>query len=159
MKKLLNQKEKNGTINHSEETKRKITNSLLALYQSDNPPVTVHQTISSNYRHLQGKVYGLFYRSSYEKKFIEYCVENSIKIESASNQEFRIPYYFDDKRKWYYPDFYLPDYDVVVEIKPISLLGEEVVQTKNHEACKKYKFSLVTEEELEDLDEYFLYLE
>lgn len=154
--KVIETKRKNGNLNHSEETKNKIKTKLLKLYQSDDPPITIPK--GSNKKHKQGKIENLFYRSSYEKKFIEYCLTNNIKIESAETKEFRVPYIFEDKQKYYYPDFYLPEYDLVVEIKAEYKLTDEQTQCKIQACMKRHAMILICEEELENLDEYFLYL-
>ena len=58
----------------------------------------------------------------YEKKFIEYCISNNIKIESAETKEFRLEYYINDKRHYYYPDFYLPDLKIIIDVFLFILL-------------------------------------
>jgi hypothetical protein len=155
---IIESKRKNGTLKHSEKAKEKIKKSLLELYASDNPPVIVMGK-NNNVNHKHGHIHGFYYRSSYEKKFIEYCVNNNIAIETAETKEFRVPYIINGKRHFYYPDFYLPDYDLIIEIKPVSLLTDDVVQCKIDAIARESSFSLVCEEELENLDEYFLYLE
>ena len=154
--KVIESKRKNGTINHSEETKKNISVSVNKVYQSDDPPITTSQ--NNNKNHKQGYTHGYYYRSSYEQKFIEYCIENNIELESAETKEFRLQYEYDGKKKWYYPDFYLPQYDVVVEIKPIGLLTNDQIQCKIVSVGCHYPYSLITEEELEDLNEYFFSL-
>jgi len=59
------------------------------------------------------KIDELYYDSSYELKFINFCKEKEIYIERMKG----IKYKFDDKEKVYYPDFYLPKYNLIVEIK------------------------------------------
>jgi hypothetical protein len=69
-----------------------------------------------NYKY--GNCDNLWYRSSYEEIFINFCKEFNIKIESASNKQFRIRYQtLDNKYHFYYPDFYLPKYNLIIEIK------------------------------------------
>jgi hypothetical protein len=160
--KIIESKKRNGTLNHKVETKAKIQRSITALYSSEDPPNTTDIKKVVNYtcrNHLSGNYKGLYYRSSYELKFLQYCDNNNISIESASTKEFRIKY-FDEKgkRRFYYPDFYLPEYDIVVEIKPMSMLDNDRILIKTIEGLKAYNFLLITEEELEDLDYTFAHL-
>jgi len=52
------------------------------------------------------------YRGTYELDFLIKFSEN-YKIENAKS----IDYAFDGKNKKYHPDYYLPDYNLIVEIK------------------------------------------
>lgn len=158
-KKVIESKRKNGTLKHKPETKLKISNSQSNLYQSNDPPVPL--IINSNGKngrgHQTGKVNNLFYRSSYERRFLEYCFYKNINVESAATKEFRIQYKSGDEQKYrmYYPDFYLPDYGLVVEIKPLSMLDVGSNESKICAALCEIAIVLVTEEELEDLDSFF----
>ena len=59
----------------------------------------------------------------------------------------------------YYPDFYLPSYNIVLEVKPKELCDEcRIVAKKNAAEAAGYKFYFVTQVELEDLDKFFSYL-
>lgn len=155
-KAIIEAKRKNGTLKHTEKAKENIRNGVRKVYDSDNPPVTVSE--NNNINHEHGYIDGLYYRSSYEKKFIEYCVQNKIQIESAETKEFRVPYDHNGKRHFYYPDFYLPEYDLIVEIKPTMMLTNDVVQCKLISMSIEQNFSVICEEELDNLDEYFRYL-
>lgn len=154
--KIIASKKKNGTLGHTEKTKRKISKSLLAVYASDDPPVPVSCGTPNGY--VTGYYNGIYYRSSYELKFLKYCMKNKIKVISAENKKFRVKYKAAEKVKMYYPDFYLPDYHMVIEIKPLSMYDYKLNMEKFHEAAMVYDFSVITEEELGDLDEFFRYL-
>lgn len=60
------------------------------------------------------KKYGLTFDGSWELKFYEWCLSKNIKI--IDNKEF-FDYIFKGKSHLYNPDFYLPDYDIFVEVK------------------------------------------
>jgi hypothetical protein len=151
--KIIESKRKNGTLKHSQETKNKIRKSVNKIYNSDNPPVTISNM--NNIKHLQGRYENFYYRSSYELKFIQYCLTNEIKIESAENNEFRLPYEYEGKIHYYYPDFYLPEYDYVVEIKPNSMLTNDKILSKIDAGMKHHRMLILDEECLENLDEFF----
>jgi len=149
--KIIESKKRNGTTRHSEKTKEKLRVAQAKINESDNPPVR----ISNNYSGGRGNGYkrgfylGLYYRSSYELEFIKLCEKNNIKIESAENKTFRCPYVLNNKKRMYYPDFYLPDYNIVIEIKPESMLNLDEVQAKIHAGASNLtNFILITEENL-----------
>jgi hypothetical protein len=149
--KVISTKRKNNNLKHRQETKDKISKSLLAVYQSDDPPCTISKYDNSgggrNYKH--GLCNGIYFRSSYEEKFLLTCLQYNLKVVTAGTKEFRISYIFDNKKKNYYPDFYLVDYDCVVEIKPAMLLADELVLTKIVAVPVDYhNFLVLTEEEL-----------
>jgi hypothetical protein len=54
----------------------------------------------------------LHYQASYELNFLE-IFYNKIKIENAKS----IRYQFNSKNKVYHPDFFLPEYNLIIEIK------------------------------------------
>lgn len=155
--KIIYSRKNNGTLNHTKSTIEKIRNSVNAVYQSDNPPITISENNHKN--HKTGYFNGIFYRSSYELKFMEYCHKNNIEFESAETKKFRLSYTVDEKKKWYYPDFYLEKYDCVIEIKPNGMLTNETVLNKINVGMQNYRFFVITEEELENLDNFFEELE
>lgn len=150
-KKVIETKKKNDTLNHKTSAKNKISNSLLEYYQNDNIDHSVNIPIEGKGgKHKQGTYNGIYYRSSYELLFLILCEKYNVKVESAATKEFRIRYEHNGKKHYYYPDFYLPDYDIICEIKPISLLNYNQNDCKIHEGMLKYAYWLVTEEELEE---------
>ncbi len=56
---------------------------------------------------------GLRYQGTYEKHFLDFCFENKIPVKKAKT----IRYYFDSKRRVYYPDYYLENKNLIIEIK------------------------------------------
>lgn len=157
--KIITSKRDNDTLNHSNETKEKISKSLLKLYASEDAPVNVTKT-SNNKGYVSGYIDKLYYRSSYEKDFLLYCKDKGIEVQSAENKKFRVRYKDDcNKDRYYYPDFYLPKFNIVVEIKPLSMLTYGNNLCKVHAAAMVHNFCLVTEDELSNLDEFFKYME
>lgn len=151
---ITKSKIKNGTLKHSPETKDLISKKLLEIYASDDAPVTISE--NSGGRHKNGYCNGMFYRSSYELLFIRYCIDNNIEILSAETKEFRVRYEIDGKKHFYYPDFYLPEFNVIIEIKPESMLLDNVVQEKMSAGSLRHEnYCIITEEELENLEQFF----
>ena len=151
--KIINSKIKNGTITHTQITKDKISNILNLKYKntpSTEWPVTLAKKGKGGKNYKTGFYKKIWFRSSYEEKFLKFCDELQIPVESAGIKKFRIEYQTNDNKKHlYYPDFYLPNYNIIIEIKPLSLLNSEINQIKIDTACTKIEnFLLLTEEEL-----------
>lgn len=146
---IIKSKIKNNNIKHTYETRKKISESLIHLYQQDDPPVKVTHSGSKNHEH--GYLHGLYYRSSYEKEFISICFKMSINIISAETKCFRVPYTYNNLRKYYYPDFYLPKYNVIIEIKPTMLLLDHLTFTKISAGAQFHEnYIVLTEEDIYD---------
>jgi hypothetical protein len=151
--KIVEAKKANGTSLHRNETKVKIAAGIRAHYQGPNPCSPIANRGRS--KHVNGLLGDIWYRSSYEKAFLEYCQKNSIVVKSASNKNFRVPYVVEDTRHLFYPDFYLPEFDLVVEVKAGWQLYDNTTQAKIEAASFEYYFKIVDEEELADLDFFF----
>ena len=158
-RKIIESKRRNGTLKHTDETKRKIKQKLRELWSSEDAPINLSENSNCYKRSKSGHYGGFFYRSSYELTFIKYCIENNIKIVSAETKEFRVRYLKEDKGTYhyYYPDFYLPEYDMLIEVKPLSMLDVNYNMDKILAGMKKFPLSMVTEDELGDLDMFFKY--
>jgi len=83
---------------------------------------------------------GLYYRGSYEKDFLDYCFNNKIKVEKAST----IKYEFENKNKIYYPDFYLKEKNLIIEIKSIYTYKKYLDKNIAKEnSCKKQGYNYI----------------
>lgn len=148
--KVIAKKKENGKLKHTEATKKKMSASHIANYLSDDPPVTL--SISRGRGHKTGNYNGLYYRSSYELEFLRQCEEYNIDVESAGTKEWRVSYIDPEgKRRQYYPDFYLPKYGLLIEIKPESMLHDDINQLKFDSMCRTGKadnYAVLTEEDI-----------
>lgn len=75
-------------------------------------PESYTQSNRGRVKHI--KKYGLTFDGGWELKFYEWCIDNNIKI--YDNTKF-FPYIWNEQNHLYNPDFYLPEYDVYVEVK------------------------------------------
>ena len=71
-------------------------------------------TSSNRGRVKQIEYHGLKFHGNWELTFYKYCEENHIKCERSSQS---FPYYWNNSFHSYFPDFYLPDFGVWIEIK------------------------------------------
>lgn len=118
--KIIDSKIKNGTTKHSQETKKKLSKGMMEAFKNG---TRVSVPVNSYGRNKHGKVGDCHFRSSYEEIFLLFCEKYGIKVESAECKEMAVIYKDrDGKTRRYYPDFYLPEYDTTVEIKPITML-------------------------------------
>jgi hypothetical protein len=96
---------------HSEETIAKLRTSM-SLAVKNNP-----ESYSGGYNRGRVKTYvcsnGFKVLGKWERDFVEYCIENNIKIEQPNTG---FSYHWNGERT-YFPDFYLPEADKWVEIK------------------------------------------
>ena len=56
---------------------------------------------------------GLKYQGTYELDFLKFCEKNNIKVERGKT----IKFIMHSQNKIYYPDYYLPEYNLICEIK------------------------------------------
>ena len=91
------------------------------------------------FKKYQHKNSDLYYQGSYEKDFLDVYYDK-IRIIKASPVE----YYFDNKIHMYFPDFYLPDYNTVVEIKSSYTYNREYeMNIIKKDACLKNNFNFL----------------
>ena len=110
-------KEKWGVLNsfQSEEIKERIKNLYIDKYGVSNPQQveSIHiKTAKSAIRCKKYKNSDIYYQGSYELDFLN-KYSNKFKVERG----YPIKYDFNGKIKVYFPDFYLPEIDLIVEIK------------------------------------------
>lgn len=141
---IIESKRKNGTLKHSDKTKKKISDKLNKFYSLnlDREKYIIH---SNNVNHLSGWYNGLYFRSSLELSFL---VKNQGKFfSSCENDEHKIVYDDNGKQRVYYPDF--TDGKIVYEIKPTGLLDTHINKLKIQEGIKVYgdNYKVITEVE------------
>lgn len=86
---------------------------------------------------------GLKFRSSYEYRLAKKLIEANIPYKY---EPFFIYYTYRGIKKKYFPDFYIPEYNLIIEVKPQFLVNDEMNVLKM-KACidKGYNFIFITE--------------
>lgn len=141
---IIKSKRKNGTLKHSDKTKKKISDKLNKFY-SLNLNREKYISKSNNANHLSGWYNGLYFRSSLELSFL---FQNKNKsFSSCESDKHKIIYNDNGKQRVYYPDF--TDGEMVYEIKPTGLLGTHINKLKIEEGIKVYgiNYKVITEVE------------
>jgi hypothetical protein len=85
----------------------------------------------------------------YEDHFLDFIFSN--KILDESDFEFKVPYviYSENPEKKYYPDFYIPKYNLIVEIKSAYTLSR--TDPRKKEATEKlYKYIVIVDKNYTD---------
>lgn len=105
-----------------EEHKEKIKEIYGVEYISQNMEIHLKQQNGYITKHYNG----LYYRGTYEKNFIDFCLKNNIKIDNFKHS---IKYKYQGKEKKYFPDFYYEPLNLIIEIK--SNYTYEIEKDKN----------------------------
>lgn len=88
-------------------------------------------------------------RSKWEVKFARWLTDNSIDFEYESKA---FKYEYNNSKKIYYPDFYLPKYDLYCEVKPKAFISDLTNAKAEAVKCDGHNFMYITENELSNLD-------
>lgn len=99
----------------SEKIKNKITKTNLKRYGVENPTQNYDIFLKSQKsgKHIKMHEIGLNYRGTYEKDFLDFCMNNNIKIEKGKTIKFK----YNNKNKYYHSDFYYKPLNLIIEIK------------------------------------------
>jgi hypothetical protein len=96
------------------------------------------KNINGEIQHIQG---------SWEKRFVEFLNKKQIKWE---RNHIGITYIFDEDEKMYFPDFYLEDYDLYIEVK-----GYETEKDKAKFSQFPFKLIVIRQTEINNLEEWY----
>ena len=94
------------------------------------------------------KKYGITFDGTWELKFYEWCLHKNIKIED--NIKF-FEYTWNNSEHLYNPDFYLPEYNIYVEVKGYfddKDIAKWNCFTEKLSVVKKDKINLIEKNEL-----------
>ena len=111
---------------------------------------------------IQGSFKNLHFRSSLELLYLIYWYEHNVYVESAECGDFRIEYHNNGELHTYTPDFYLPNRDTLVEVKPEIKQEDSLVQTKFYTlkfTFEDMKCVLLGYREIKDFIIEFIYLQ
>lgn len=93
---------------------------------------------------------GLMYRGTYEKDFLDFCIVNNIKVEKG----IKIEYYFNNKKSYYHSDFYIPNINLICEIKSIyyyNLYKERNLLKKEGSISSGFNFTFIIDKNYEEI--------
>lgn len=140
LQKIKDTKIKNGTNIHTEETKIKLSKSMRQAVL-DHPESYCSSNIKTRYKKCTK--YNINFDSEWELIFYEYCLVNNIKI---SRPNISFDYNASDGIRQYFPDFYLNDFNIWIEIK-----GYENDKDRNKWRDFPEKLIIIREKEIKEI--------
>jgi hypothetical protein len=96
----------------------------------------------------------LYYQSSYEKHFLDYCKNKGI-LNDIHNFEYRFKYLHNNVEKFYFPDFYIKKLNLIIEIKS-KYYYDKYLETNDlkREKCISdgYQYIFIIDKNYEEFD-------
>lgn len=132
----------------TDEIKQKISSSVkCTLNKLDFRPTKSWKNKSgnSNSKFYTGYFNKIYCESSYELIFLIYCFDNNIKVERCP---FKFSYTYDNKKHLYFPDFYLPEYDMIIELKGKNQYYKKDVVKLKAESVKDHSYLIIWDEDI-----------
>lgn len=152
-------KKRNGTNKHTVATKRKLSKIIKERWEAE--PWDTMSDASANKKYKSGYYNigysNIFYRSSYELRFLELCGHNDIKIESCDTMKINVRYTKPNGRTGMYrPDFVDLDTGWIYEIKPESMVSQPLNVAKAAAAIQHFdNYVIITERHLKSYEHIF----
>jgi hypothetical protein len=134
--------------------KDKIKKTMLERYGVDHPMKNLeifNRAQKNSYRTIKYKHSELYYKGTYELDFIEFCIKNEINIENGPT----IKYFLNLKDRRYFSDFYLPEYNLIIEVKSTYTFNDDYEEnlTKKEFSIKSgYNFIFIIDKDYSELN-------
>lgn len=93
----------------------------------------------------------IYLRSSWELKVAQWLDDHELEY-IYEGLSFQYIHPIDGTVHKYYPDFYLPEYNLILEVKPKSFINNLVNVAKANSVPSEYKYRFITEDDLNNLD-------
>ena len=136
--------------------KDKIKKTMLKKYGVDHPMKNLeifNRAQKNSYRTIKYKETELYYKGTYELDFIEYSIENEINIENGPT----IKYFLNSKDRRYFSDFYLPEYNLIIEVKSTYTFNddyEENLAKREYSIKSGYNFLFLIDKDYSKFESY-----
>ena len=149
---------KDGVVNvfQSEiiKEKIKITNNKKygVNYPTQNKEI-FEKTQAAAYKKIKYKDTDIFYQGTYELDFIEYCIINNIIFERGIT----IDYILNNKNRKYHSDFYIPEYNLICEVKSTYTFNDDYLENlakKDYTIKSGYNFLFIIDKNYSDLEQF-----
>jgi len=136
-------------------TQEKLRKTSLEKYGVEYPAQNINIFNKTQKTQLKIKYYkGIRYQGTYELDFLKYCDNNNI-IKYISKPK-TIRYNFKNKKRVYYPDFYIEKLNLIVEIKSsyyYDLMLEKNIAKQNECINQKYNFIFIIDKDYSKIKE------
>jgi len=92
---------------------------------------------------------GLYYRGTYEKDFLDFCIKNEVVVRKGP----KIEYYSNGKKRYYHSDFYIEKLDLICEIKSSYYYNKyrEINLIKEKYSKMEYNFLSIIDRDYSEL--------
>lgn len=107
------------------------------------------KNITKRWTHYREEYNGITYKSSWEVILAKFLERKHIKFEY---ENLIIPYVSNNQHHSYIPDFYLPDYNLIIEVKADWQIDSEITKIKADAASQSYRYLLVASDIINGLD-------
>jgi hypothetical protein len=140
----------------NEEIKYKIKQTLIEKYGVDNPtknPEIFTKSQKNSYKIIKHNDIDISYQGTYELDFINFCIKNEIKFEKGPT----IDYTLNGVERKYHSDFYIPDINLICEVKSIWTYNKDLEENLAKSLFSEksgYLFLFVIDKNYEKLKEY-----
>jgi len=145
----------------SKRTKGKTFNEIYGKEKADKIKAKLSTTMTGENNHMYGKpapkgsgggidgwYKDFYFRSILELSFLLHAHKKDLVVVNAETNNFKVTYKVDKCIKNYFPDFYLPESNTVIEVKPSSRIDEPINLLKFNSAKKKFEnFKILTEKD------------
>lgn len=125
---------------HQSDRFRKIVSDIWNDPEKAKELFTGYRTYKSYSYLTKNEVY--YFRSSWERRLAEFLDKQKIQWEYES---ISIPYEFESKVHRYIPDFILPEYKTILEVKPLAFVNEKVQAKLRMCEFLGYKTKIISE--------------
>lgn len=148
--------DKYGVINafQNNEIKDKIKRTLIIRYGVDNPTKNIDifkKAQMSSYKIFNYGDTEMTYQGTYELDFLEFCLSNKINVKNGPV----IDYFLDGKDRKYNSDFYIPEINLICEIKSSWTFNnnlEENYTKRDYSIRNGYKFIFIIDKNYDELN-------
>jgi len=130
---------------------------MLDKYNVENPTQLYEFFIKSQKSGKNLKLHkdtNLSYRGTYEKDFLDYCYMKNIEVNKGPT----IKYNIDNVNRYYHSDFYLPKFNLIIEIKSkyyFDLYMEVNLLKEEYTKCIGYDFMFVIDKNYSEIELFF----
>lgn len=129
----------------------KVSSKSIDLYGNYN---NFEKILKSSYHSKKFKNTDLSYRASYEFNFLELCEKMNLigKIDKPKP----IQYFFLNKKHFYYPDFFIKELNLVIEIKSTYTFNRDVeknLEKKKYAIAEGYDFLFIIDKQYDEFIE------
>ena len=146
-----------GVIDYrsTDEFKNKVKNTLMKNYgveHASHVPLKFKKSWFGNKINGFHEKSNLSYQGTYELDFLEKYYDN-IRIEKINP----IKYFLNENEHYYHPDFYLPDYNLIIEIKSSYTYDYDLnknLAKKEYSINSGYEFLFIIDKDYNDFESY-----